>query len=102
MSSPIAWLLQSDKETAAQEAGSLVWVQYQRFAKRAEGVRASRQVPPARCTTVVCSVAADIGGKVSVLSPLSPVALNYASGPLTHTPSLVGKQLLHLSGFNAG
>lgn len=36
--------MQGEKDTKEQEAGSLVWVQYQRFAKRSEGVRACRQV----------------------------------------------------------
>jgi hypothetical protein len=36
--------LQGQRDSGQQEAGSLVWVQYQRFAKRTEGVRASRQV----------------------------------------------------------
>jgi hypothetical protein len=36
--------LQGQQDSGQQEAGSLVWVQYQRFAKRTEGVRASRQV----------------------------------------------------------
>ena len=35
---------QGQQDSRQQEAGSLVWVQYQRFAKRTEGVRASRQV----------------------------------------------------------
>ncbi len=37
-------LMRLFQDTKKQQEGSLVWIQYQRFSRRSEGVRASRQV----------------------------------------------------------